>query len=260
MIRKLDHEQVKKIALTFATKAEFASKDGSAYNCARRNKILESICSHMINMQDKRKIKRDSKTKICSCCKRRRLKHCFAVQTSSCDGFQAYCNECSGRASATFYKTEKGVIGNIYLCQKNNSKVRGHNMPQYTKSQLEKWLYLNGFKQLYKKWVESNYMKDLKPSVDRLDDNKGYYFENIRLTTWRSNYVKSHKQRLKGESTSGSVCKKVYQYNKQGKMLKEFFSQAEAQRCTGVFQANISKVCQGERKFAGGFGWSHVRK
>ena len=37
-----------------------------------------------------------------------------------------------------------------------------------------------------------------------------------------------------------------------------FPSMCVAQKETGVYQANISKVCLGERTMAGGFGWEYV--
>lgn len=44
---------------------------------------------------------------------------------------------------------------------------------------------------------------------------------------------------------------------KDGHIVAEFYGGKEAQRKTGVFQANISKCCNGERKTAGGYQWKY---
>jgi len=53
--------------------------------------------------------------------------------------------------------------------------------------------------------------------------------------------------------------KRVYQYNASysGNPLAEFSSVAEASRKTGVYKGCIAKVCRGERKIAGGYGWKY---
>lgn len=42
-----------------------------------------------------------------------------------------------------------------------------------------------------------------------------------------------------------------------GKIIASFYGGKEAQRKTGVFQGNISKCCNGERKTAGGYQWKY---
>lgn len=44
---------------------------------------------------------------------------------------------------------------------------------------------------------------------------------------------------------------------KDGKTIAEFYSGKEAQRETGIFQGNISKCCNGVRKYAGGYQWKY---
>ena len=51
----------------------------------------------------------------------------------------------------------------------------------------------------------------------------------------------------------GGRKKPVYQYDLEGTMIKMFESATQASRETGISQTNISRVCRGERKSAGGF-------
>jgi len=154
-------------------------------------------------------------------------------------------------------KTEKGIVRVIYKTQRSNSKKRGHIMPSYTKDELCVWLYLNGFKVLFDKWVASGYAKTKKPSIDRDDDYLPYSFDNIRLVTWEDNHKKAIEDVLLGRSTSGEKCKSVIQLSKDGAIIKEFASQSIAGRELGIPNKNISSVCRGVRKTAGGFVFKH---
>ena len=53
--------------------------------------------------------------------------------------------------------------------------------------------------------------------------------------------------------------KQVYQFDKQGNFLNEYISVSDAERQTNVHHGNIVKVCNGQRKTAGGYIWSYDR-
>lgn len=61
---------------------------------------------------------------------------------------------------------------------------------------------------------------------------------------------------LRKEKIENPQMKKVFQYSKNKELLNEYISTGEAARKTGVSQQNISSVCRGKRKTAGGFFWS----
>lgn len=150
------------------------------------------------------------------------------------------CKECCKKASREadqFVKdsSEKGVIRVLYKAQKCNSKQRGHPPPTYTKKEFKEWLYLNGYKELYDQWVASGYDKRKKPSCDRIDDFKGYSFDNIRLTTWGENKDKQTEDILLHRSTSGRRCKNVRRLDMNGNVLKEWVSHNSCSRETGIY-------------------------
>ena len=119
-------------------------------------------------------------------------------------------------------------------------------------------MYESGYAELYKNRVASDYSKRDKPSIDRINDNKGYSIDNIRLTTWGKNKDKQTQDMLKGRGTSGVRCMKIGQYTTDDKLMNEFHSQSEASRATGVCSRGISRVVNGKGETAGGFIWRAV--
>ena len=87
--------------------------------------------------------------------------------------------------------TKKYLSRKIYAAQRNSSKDRGHDMPEYELEQLREWLYSQpNFDQLFLEWTNSGHDTMLIPSVDRIDNSIGYTFSNIQLMTWQENCKK----------------------------------------------------------------------
>lgn len=116
------------------------------------------------------------------------------------DGYMTKCKSCYSLIYFNKYNHSiRGIITAIYSAQKTTSKKRGHSKPTYSKIELTEWITSNpNFYKLYNKWVNSNYNKMLKPSIDRLDNSKGYSFDNIRLTDWKTNHNKDASSNAKG--------------------------------------------------------------
>jgi len=158
---------------------------------------------------------------------------------------------------AKYRKTKKGIINQIYNNQKFVSKKRKMEAPKYTLKELREFMLKQSeFHTIYKKWEESGYKKELVPSIDRLDDYKGYSFSNIRITTWAINKQKGHNDIFNGINTKQSNT--VVQYDLQMNKVSEYNSRNEAMRKTGIL--HISDVCNGNRKTAGGYIWKYSKR
>ena len=117
--------------------------------------------------------------------------------------------------------------------------------------------YLNDkqYIKLHKAWVDSGYLKALAPSLDRIDNELGYSFENIELMTWQQNHDNGGRDAKLGKISTGTAHVAVSQYTKKGVFIQSFISQLEASRVTGVIRGNISRCLLGKSKSAGGFVW-----
>lgn len=176
-------------------------------------------------------------------------------------GLQNECKECTKarvkenhkRVGNSYDVTEHGVIRVIYKAQVRNSKTRGHKPPDYTKAELKDWLYSQGYKGLYDKWVRGGMKKDEKPSVDRLDDFKPYSMDNIRLTTWFENRNKQYKDMMSGRGTGGQRCKKLVRA--KGDESTTYVSYWSAVRDIGYsveYQIKTGKTCRN------GYTWRYI--
>lgn len=70
-------------------------------------------------------------------------------------------------------------------------------------------------------------------------------------------YGKRHKRETIDKMKNSAKNIPVIQVSKNGKVLKEWNSIAEAERETGIPHGNISKCCCGERKTAGRYVWRY---
>ena len=192
--------------------------------------------------------------KECSKCKIIKDDSMFGKSKETISGLQSWCKKCKAEARIEKYRTPYGLVSTIYQGQMNRSKKRGHHLPKYSRDELYNWcVEQENFIELFNKWKESCCDKKKSPSIDRLDDSKGYCFTNIRLVSFQENMNKSHKDSKDGTGTRETVV--VLQYTKKGEFIREFRSVAFASRELNIIQQNIFKVLNGERNSAGGFIW-----
>lgn len=96
-----------------------------------------------------------------------------------------------------------------------------------------------------------NFLTDMglpKPglSLDRIDNEKGYYPENCRWTT------------QKQQNRNMRSNRKILQYSLDGKLLNRFNTLAEASEKTGAYHTSLSHIINGtsgNRTKANGFIW-----
>ena len=194
--------------------------------------------------------------KKCSCCSQVKESKDFCFHKIQKDGLSSVCRQCSSEYKSKYYRTKGGLVSKIYAGQKTSSKRRGHSMPNYTREELEGFIFSQpNFEILYSNWANSDFDKNLIPSIDRKDDYKPYTIDNLRLVTWGENNKKGNSDRK--NNINRKVNKSVVQMSLDLTVIGCFDSIMDAQRATGVGNSEISKCCRkvSRYKTAGGFIW-----
>ena len=85
-------------------------------------------------------------------------------------------------------RTRRGLITGIYSGQRKRSRIRGHELPPYTNKELQTWVQMQpNFEKVYQEWIDSDYDAGMIPTTDRIDDSKGYTFDNMKISTLDEN-------------------------------------------------------------------------
>ncbi len=169
----------------------------------------------------------------------------FVVKPSNKDGYEKRCRKC--RSIKYNKSTPELLCKKIYLSQVTHSISRRHPLPTYSLEELTSWVFSqNTFMELYSNWQNSNYLKDLAPSVDRIDALVPYTLSNLQIMTWTANRAKSFKD--KRSNTLLVNQRGVAAYKQDGTLYKKYLSMSEAMREFGGIGAQswgISSVCNG---------------
>lgn len=150
-----------------------------------------------------------------------------------------------------FRKTPKGLLTNMYDRQRRRNKQKGFGEMGYSLQWFhDRFLNDTKFLRLFKEWEKSGYAKPLIPSIDRIDNKKGYEKNNIHLLTWGENRFKETMER---RSRKGKVYQKL-----NGKIIKIWGSQREIWRSLNLTQSMLSQALTGKCKTAYGYEWEYV--
>lgn len=146
--------------------------------------------------------------------------------------------------------TPKGVLTNMYHHQKARNKKNGFGEIGYSL----KWFqdtFLNDekYKRLFIEWEKGGYKKAQKPTIDRINNKKGYEKDNIHLLSWAENRFK---QTMERRSRKGCVLQKL-----NGEIVKVWKSQREVWRTLNIQQSMLSQALTGKCKTAYGFEWEY---
>ena len=149
------------------------------------------------------------------------------------------------------YKITNNINNKCYIGQSRDIKARwSKHLSAYISS--PDWELYRAFK----KYGISSFSFEVieECSVEELNEREIYWIE------YYDSFNNGYNMTLGGEACNGTNDKKVYQYDLSGKLIGEYKSAHEAARQLGLQFTNICKVCRGERKTTGGFGWSYEKK
>jgi len=101
----------------------------------------------------------------------------------------------------------------------------------------EEWLDF----EVFRDWALANGYKE-ELSIDRIDNNHGYYPTNCQWIP-------------RGKNSQKDKGKPVNQFDLSGNLIATHLSMRSIERQTGIDRRSVSAVCKGKRKMAGGYKW-----
>ena len=195
--------------------------------------------------------------KKCASCEEVKPIDEFHKSKSRKDGRKPYCKKCRAERAKKRVRTLRGKCLKIFRQQRDRSKIKGYNPPTYTQDELVDYLMSNeDYLKLHEQWRKSGYKKLLSPSLDRLDNYRGYSFDNIRIVTWEENKIKGHSDVKNGLNNKQN--KAVVKMDLNGNEIKEYYSMHQAARENELYYQNIWAACNGKIKSIGGFRWKYA--
>jgi len=197
--------------------------------------------------------------KICGMCKIEKDINDFYNNKSNKDGKDRICKICSRRNTDNYQKNNKEK----YLAS------QGIRQKKYKKSSPWKFTFTDikqrcnnpkniryadyggrGIKclitleEIKKLWFRDKAYKLKKPSIDRINNDESYTFENCRYIEMPENSGKDKRK-----------C--INQLDLNGKLIATFNSTLEAEKITGFSHKAIGRVALGKRRKAYGFIWKY---
>lgn len=155
---------------------------------------------------------------------------------------QTRCVKCRN-GKMEYGKNIRELAGRLNSHTRYNCRKRNQELPFWKNTfELEEWLTKqNNFDELYSNWANSDYNKNLTPSIDRIDNSKSYTIDNIELVTWQEN-DKRGSEYLKSKMNKHGY---VSVYYESGEYIDSYTSISEASKIHNC--PNLPKVITGER-------------
>lgn len=187
------------------------------------------------------------KCKVCGCITFRHAKgmcrSCYIKQYSP----EWACSECNnhkhhfknGMCQACYKRTPEGLILQMYGNMKYRSKLKDFTII------VDKYTFENfannssEFKELYNNWQNHLYDQRYTPSIDRVDNDKGYIVGNMQFITQSENSRKA--------SRDGLGMARAVKLTMDG-ISTCFKSMSEASRYLGKYDGYVGNVISGRCK------------
>lgn len=194
------------------------------------------------------------KEKSCTKCGKKKPLTEFFNEKRALDGKTSQCKKCSLIQQKEYYLSHrdermkrckdyyqnnkwKFILTGIECRCSNKSK---HNYNRYGGRGIKCLITELELKEL---WFRDKAYEMEIPSIDRINNDGDYTFNNCRFLEHRENSAKDKR-------------KPVIQYDLNGDFIKEWISLSEARRQLNIH--HIDLCCNGKRPTAGGFAWRYI--
>jgi len=179
------------------------------------------------------------KSKICTICGKEKYLSEFSFRKDS-GKYRNECKKCNNKNTEISHKKKQFkylLIGIINRCENKNSKIY-----QYYGGRGIKCLITE--EELKKLWFRDKAYDMERPSIDRINNDGDYMFDNCRFIELSENIGKNKR-------------KPVVQLDLNGNFIKEWESILRASKKLNINDSNIVMVLKNKRNKAGGFKWKY---
>lgn len=122
--------------------------------------------------------------KTCTKCKELKDLDCFYKRKKHKDGLRYICKQCSYVISRKYTRTRHGKIMVMYSAAKARCRSKDAYKDREVEmsiSEFTEFVKTTEYYKIFNTWVDSGYKKMLSPSIDRIDNDKGYTINNIQI-------------------------------------------------------------------------------
>jgi len=180
------------------------------------------------------------KIKECIRCKKVLSINNFYKDNSRLDGYKEVCKFCKKKE----VKEKSRAFPECNTLRTVQSRCNNPNNKCYKNYGLRGIKCLITKEEIKKLMIRDNFGSLYNPTIDRIDNDGNYTFDNCQFIEMVKNISKAH-------------SKIVLQYDLQGNFIKEWPSVRIASKETGINYSTIRSVAQGKQKTAGGFIWKY---
>lgn len=163
------------------------------------------------------------------------------------------CSQCSKRLMAPGEKEKKEKMRAVWRAMKSRCYNPNNDHYKYYGSKgitiCDRWL--NSFDNFY---IDNKDKYAIGLSIDRIDNNKGYYPSNVQ---WIPYGINSVKDKLKPVLQYEVSYIDVHLLSANKEPLHRYNSITEAANATNINVKHIAEVCAGHRHTAGGYYWRY---
>jgi hypothetical protein len=181
------------------------------------------------------------KTKTCLICKIEKPFNEFGNHNATSSRKRSYCKECDNIKQKNYRKNHKFETIQMWL----NTRCYNPNRSDYKYyggKGIKNFLSLDDLKTL---WERDNADLMIRPSIDRIDSDKDYCFENCQFIEFNKNTQERNKR----------FSKVILQFTLDGNFIREWDSISLASKTLKINLSCISNVINFKRNTAGGFKW-----
>ena len=134
------------------------------------------------------------KTRTCTKCGREKPLSEFHKHPQGKFGVRPKCKDCRKISTQSYHRSYEGYSN--YLYNSIQGRLRfcdsySYRICEFNKIEFLHWLFnYTKYDELYEQWFKSGFNRSLAPSIDRIDNDGDYTFDNIQLITVSENSTK----------------------------------------------------------------------